>query len=672
MIFVATGFYHISEEPAIEIHPNHASFYQERPCNYSVYELLNQDYKQFEIVLLNSPDGSVECFGKNSWYEYVPEKLIENGWDEYESDYIKIWLSTNINLDLIVQSLFWFILLSFIPVNNSKKFKKVFTICSLNTLIFYLHLLGEGGFYKNLSREYDIEFISREFNGDLYFENYFLYLYVAVIFLISYLFLEIGGLRFGNLLNYLPFVFLIYGTYSSLNLNFYLIILCLIGLHSVYEKKVNYKLTIIYFMFSIFWIVNLNEKDLNFDVDKLRGFINSSQSTMSIIFWIITYFLIINGMVYIVKESKEFFNPKLFRKNLLIASSLILLFGVLSGINKLFNYLSYYFLGLNKFGMRSLESIEGNTWRGIAPSAEGMGEFYAFVLLFSVIYSFEKKIKFNFFEIFLVIFPLLGLIRSNNFAAISSSILILLIYFLSKKFKSKGIIFILIFFIASSSVLVYSQYFREFSYNYLSSNILYEGLQASEIEYKMETNQFGYNQAENANYQYILEIPEDEANLSSSLRFLISEYTYGKNIKNLPSAISVLNVGSYFINRSEKWGIFFAKYDPGISEFLFGYGPQQLTNYYFDHGTKYNFGLFLPHSSVLNYLLFFGFFGLLFILGIQLKILYKYKDPLNLYFIAYFFLNFIKSDSLLYLPNLIFIIFISNFYLFNPNKRINA
>ena len=39
--------------------------------------------------------------------------------------------------------------------------------------------------------------------------------------------------------------------------------------------------------------------------------------------------------------------------------------------------------------MRSLESIEGNTWRGIAPSAEGMGEFYAFVILF-IIYSYEK------------------------------------------------------------------------------------------------------------------------------------------------------------------------------------------------------------------------------------------------------------------------------------------
>ena len=58
------------------------------------------------------------------------------------------------------------------------------------------------------------------------------------------------------------------------------------------------------------------------------------------------------------------------------------------------------------------------------------------------------------------------------------------------------------------SVLIYTQFFREFSYNYLSSNILYEGVRASEIDYEMDTNQYGYSQAQLANYQYILEIPE--------------------------------------------------------------------------------------------------------------------------------------------------------------------
>ena len=115
------GFYHIADEPAIEIHPAHTGFYQERPCNYSIFELLNEDRGTYDIVLVNSPNGDVECFGKNSWYEYQPEKLIENGWKEYEKDYIKIWLSTNISVDLLVQSIFWLIIISFIPQSSKKR-----------------------------------------------------------------------------------------------------------------------------------------------------------------------------------------------------------------------------------------------------------------------------------------------------------------------------------------------------------------------------------------------------------------------------------------------------------------------------------------------------------------------------------------------------------------------
>ena len=98
--------------------------------------------------------------------------------------------------------------------------------------------------------------------------------------------------------------------------------------------------------------------------------------------------------------------------------------------------------------------------------------------------------------------------------------------------------------------------------------------------------------------------------MSSSLRFVIENYDSGYNIKFFPSINSLINLTSHFINRSEKWGIFLAKYDPTSIELLFGYGPQQFSEYYFGHNSKYNFGLFLPHSSVLNYLIFTGIFGL--------------------------------------------------------------
>ena len=671
IIVISFGFLSIPDIPAIELHPDHTTFYQENLCSFSIFDLLSQDYGTFNIEIYNEPSGSVECFGKNSWYEYQPEKRIEYGWDYDEPDKIKIWISSNINLDLVIQSIFWLLLISFVPKKDPKTISNKWLISLINTLIFYIHLIGEKSYYKNLSREYDIEIFSREFNGDLYIENYFLYLYLITLFSISYIFLHLFENRLGSLINFLPYVFLIYGTYTSLNLNIYLIIFSTLGIYSLVSFNFSKKLTAVYFLFSLFWLLHLEQKDLNFDVDKLRGFINSSQSLTSLLFWILVFYLIINGVYFFINESKKFYNISKFRRHLLISSSLIFLFGNLAAVNKMVNYFSFYFLGLNKFGMRNLESISGNTWRGIAPSAEGMGEFFGFVILFTLLISFDKKIKLNIFEIFLLIITLFGIARTNNFAAISSCIAIIAFYLSFNKFGTrKTIIIFLALFIGLSSTL-YLQFFRDYSYVYLSSSAIYEGVQASEIDYDMGTNQDGFTQAEQANYQYLLEIPPEEANFSSSLRNMMENYTYGMNIKYLPSMVSVFNIGSKFINRSEKWGIFFAKYNPSVSEFLFGYGPYQLTNYYFDHPTKYNYGLFLPHSSLFNYLIFFGLFGVLLILFLVYKnINISKKDSLWIYFIVFLFLNFLKSDSLLYIPNVILSLTIINYYLFKDDKDI--
>ena len=411
IIVISFGFLSIPDIPAIELHPDHTSFYQENLCSFSIFDLLSQDYGTFNIEIYNEPSGGVECFGKNSWYEYQPEKRIEYGWDYAEPDKIKIWISSNINLDLVIQSIFWLLLISFVPKKDPKTISNKWSISLINTLIFYIHLVGEKSYYKSLSREYDIEIFSREFNGDLYIENYFLYLYLITLFSISYIFLHLFENRLGSLINFLPYVFLIYGTYTSLNLNIYLIIFSTLGIYSLVSFNFSKKLTAVYFLFSLFWLLHLEQKDLNFDVDKLRGFINSSQSLTSLLFWILVFYLIINGVYFFINESKKFYNISKFRRHLLISSSLIFLFGNLAAVNKMVNYFSFYFLGLNKFGMRNLESISGNTWRGIAPSAEGMGEFFGFVILFTVLISIDKKIKINIFKIFLLIITLFGILR---------------------------------------------------------------------------------------------------------------------------------------------------------------------------------------------------------------------------------------------------------------------
>ena len=81
---------------------------------------------------------------------------------------------------------------------------------------------------------------------------------------------------------------------------------------------------------------------------------------------------------------------------------------------------------------------------------------------------------------------------------------------------------------------------------------------------------------------------ENSQSLSKASELILKEYTFRNNPSILPSWISVISSISVLINRSEKWGIFLAKYNPNIFEFLFGYGPNQLGEYYLGHETEFN------------------------------------------------------------------------------------
>ena len=76
----------------------------------------------------------IECFGKHTWVQYIPEQLIENGWDEYKPAVIKVWIGTNINIDLILQSIFWFLFISLIPKSGNKKLH-------INRLLFFYFII---------------------------------------------------------------------------------------------------------------------------------------------------------------------------------------------------------------------------------------------------------------------------------------------------------------------------------------------------------------------------------------------------------------------------------------------------------------------------------------------------------------------------------------------------
>ena len=118
--YFAIWFFNLQSEEILEINPQNANYYQENSCKFSLFDINSKNIDSYNVEFLYNPSGDVECFGKTYWYEYEPAKLIENGWSEFEEEKLKIWFSTNTNIDLILQSVFWLLIMSFIPKHTNK------------------------------------------------------------------------------------------------------------------------------------------------------------------------------------------------------------------------------------------------------------------------------------------------------------------------------------------------------------------------------------------------------------------------------------------------------------------------------------------------------------------------------------------------------------------------
>ena len=627
--------------PAQEIVNESVGFYQTNTCRYSLGEIFQANSLNSKLEILPDLSSKVECFGKINGVDISGEK-------------IKVYVGTNPNIDFLLQSIFWLLMLSFIP--KSKKFTPRFPnilAMGVMTSLLFLHLMSEDRFYLSYSDT---------FTAVLSYDNYLLLSLLMGVLIILNIFIDLIETRFYNLVNFLPFIFLFSGTYNSLNLNFFLLTISFIGIIAIQEGSYSKSFTFVYFLFSVIHLVSFNTVNTYFDVDKLKGFISSSQNKLSLIFWTLIIYFFINGLLYIFKESVKFVDLQKLKLNFLISASLVVLIGIASSFYNYFNYLSYYYLGLNKLGIKSFNSIEGNTWRGISPSAEAAGEYFAIVLLFWLIVSKLQFVKIDKFEIILVFITLYGLYRSNNFAATVGLILITVLLFLNSSnlnTKLKKSIYI----VGLVSLIGILNTGNDYSYDFASKTLLHQGISASLVSESLPGNEYGLNAAESSNFGQILLLGEDDINLSSSLKYSLEEFTENGNIRFIPDKIATWSFISVPINRSEKWGIFLAKYNPSIVEALFGYGPQQLSNYYLGHPTKYNEGLVLPHSSLLDVLIFYGFVGvMLLILFIILKSIKHRKNTLFSYLWFFILINYIKSDSILYLSSFVLSIFIFNLY----------
>ena len=653
LILPWTNTFNTSELEVININQQNIGYYQTNTCEFNLVEVIFQNFQNMSFEIKGDLYSDVECHGKINGMDLLGDKIM-------------VYFGTNLNIDLIIQSLFWLFCLNLIPNSDQnysfrQKYYKIFIM----TIIFLIHLIGEETYYRNFSEG---------FSASLDSFNYLLLSLLATKILVLLLMFDLLKKRVFNLINYFPYLFLFNGAFNSFNLNFFKILLVLFGIEAIFLGKRYKKFTVSYFSLSsvIFISKILSDESENvrfLDVDKLKGFTSSNSSVISLFYWILLYYFILLGFYYLFSISRDTVDLNLIKNNFLKSGFFVTFIGILSSVSPLFNFLSYYYLGLNKYGMKTFDSISGNTWRGISPSAEAVGEYFSYIVLFFVISILVKKSTFQNKDILLLLVIFYGLYRSNNFAAISSLIFFILVFTGNKFFNidfAKKIILLLVIVIFAVSILFY---FTPYSTQYLSKAMLYHGLENTSFDYELPINQYGQTFVELTNFGEALILEEGKKNMSTSLYNSLKIYNDDGDIKYLPNPITIVSAISVPINRSEKWGIFLAKYNPKIEQFLFGYGPNQLVDYYKGHPTKMNSGLVLPHSSFLNLLIFFGFFGVILVTCYLFQIIRNnYSNLLFTFLIFFLIINLLKSDSILYFSSLILFLFTINLKNLSTNK----
>ena len=635
-----------NEYPAPAISENSIGIYDSNICEFNLYDFIKSNAKETYRIKADKT-SSIPCYGNLNGTNYI-------------GDTFTVYVGTNINIDFLIQSGFWLILFSLIPTSSIKQITNIKISIVISLLLFLLHLRSEQSFYELNSKIFSVNLV----------DNYLVFSLLITLCGLLLIFSKLLQNRFENVLNYFPYIFLLVGTYNSLNLNFFLFCFSFFGITKILQiRKLQFGL-LVTLLVSRYWQIGEISEFLFFDVDKLKGFSSSSFVPDSIIFWSLMYYFFVIGLVFLVKDNIRYIQLEKLKNNFLISGTLIFFFSALSASGPLQNFFTYYYLGLNKTASNTFNSVSGNAWRGISSTAEGIGEFYAFSLLLVFCLGVRnKKFISNPFLILLIVINLLGLYRSNNFAAISTLFILsgfIYTHYNIKTFKIKMLLILLVIVIIP---FAYYSLSTIPSLDDLSRNLIKESFEVSYLE-NLQTNQFGQTAIQENRFLEILQNEGGLDNISSSLEYLVEKYHYSDR-DNLPNLTTVISSLAYPINRSEKWGIFIAKYDPDINSFLFGTGVNQLSNYYLNHPTKVNTGLILPHSALLSYLVYFGLFGVLLIVNlfIYLYIVNK-SNTLYLVFMTFFLLNIIKSDSLLYINNFMLFIFILNIpNLFQTNRE---
>ena len=580
------------------------SFYEVNVCKISLFEFLINDPSsifQDHYHFRYNNYSAVGCFGKISG-----ATLLNNEF------YISI--GTNSFVNIVVQLTIWTLLFSLISKDQNKlKFSNNLNYITsfMTASVFTLLIFAEKTYYAKQFYLFDM--------GD---NASYLYIF-SILFVLTVFLSEVIMKRITSLSNYLPFIFLLLGVFSGYNISIYSIILINFGFYSFLNKRFSIKLNVLMIIFSYIWITNTQGR-FSFDPDKLRGFTSTSYEFMTIFASSLFFIILINGLICFLQNTRGYFNLKIFNTSLLTTGFFLISLGIIGSNFPIINFLNYYYFGQQKYGVTLNNPFAFDQyglkipWRGFYPSAESIGEFFGLVMFFSIIYFLKNKSKINKIETFYLVSIGFGLYFTNNRSVIITLMLIILIFYRDKLMKSKILIFTTL--LSSLIFIILTIGIQNFTYPYsFSSGYLLE-----------LANKYS------AGYQ-----------VSEGLKFanqINTDGGVGSILFNLFSFIA------FYLNRSQIWAYSLGRYNPDISEVLFGSGPYNFAKHYAEINILPE-TLLLPHSTVLSYLLFFGLiglFGLIFLLIYNILINRTKLNYFGYSLIIYLVLNIIKNDSMLY------------------------
>jgi len=589
------------------------AFYEINTCKISLNEFLlhnlNVIYQDHYKIRFNNY-SSIGCFGQITGIDQI-------GYNFYIS------IGTNTIVNIFLQSFIWILVISMLPVSKNITRTKISDIVLLGfvSLIFCLLIYSEKRYYNNYIF----------FELDLQQQKSYIFLFIY-IFTISYITKTIIENRADDLVNYLPFLYLFIGVISGLNFYFLFIFFSFFGIKKLLiNKKLRNKFYIINILI-FFWSYQAVGLNFYLKPDKIRGLSHADYNFLSVLVWSCLIIFVLIGTYYFLIEKLKKIDIQILRNNFILSSALLLFFGYLGSSMPFINFVNYYFFGQTKYGTdnSNLFSInfwgESEAWRGFFPSAETIGEFYALTIL--LIFLFTKR--HNLLTFFGVAISLIGLYAANNKAALVALLFCLFLKINSN--KNFNLYIKLLFFSIPFFMLIYFIRIENFtfSFDFLTNKMIDMGVSYSSL-----------------------------GETSSSLLYLLDNLETNFVFQEL---FSIFSATAFLINRSELWGLFFARFNPTFETFLFGTGPFVLSNHYGDINissirisTGTDLGFLLPHSSLLLLLVFFGLIGLIITLIFMIYAIIKSKKiNYNFYIINIFILlNLIKSDSLLYFPSIV-------------------